>query len=42
MTTLLSVSLLDIEKDTGIPLATLNSGVGVQVSQIFFYQAISP
>ncbi|TVY24294.1 putative MFS-type transporter protein [Lachnellula hyalina] len=30
MTTLLSVSLLDIEKDTGIPLATLNSGVGVQ------------
>ncbi|OCT45193.1 hypothetical protein CLCR_05712 [Cladophialophora carrionii] len=30
MTTLLSAALLDIESDTGIPLATLNSGVGVQ------------
>ncbi|EXJ91617.1 hypothetical protein A1O3_00167 [Capronia epimyces CBS 606.96] len=30
MTTLLSAALLDIETDTGIPLATLNQGVGVQ------------
>jgi MFS family permease len=30
MTTLLSAALLDMEADTGIPLATLNSGVGVQ------------
>ena len=30
MTTLLSAALLDMEAETGIPLATLNSGVGVQ------------
>ncbi|KIV91965.1 hypothetical protein PV10_06450 [Exophiala mesophila] len=30
MTTLLSAALLDIESETGIPLATLNQGVGVQ------------
>ncbi|EXJ93623.1 hypothetical protein A1O1_02015 [Capronia coronata CBS 617.96] len=30
MTTLLSAALLNIETDTGIPLATLNQGVGVQ------------
>lgn len=30
MTTLLSSALLDMEADTGIALATLNSGVGVQ------------
>lgn len=30
MTTLLSVSLLDIEASTGIPLAHLNTGVGLQ------------
>jgi MFS family permease len=34
LTTLLSAALLVMEKDTGIPLATLNSGVGVQY--IFF------